>query len=362
MAHGKGQLTATIPNPGVRHVSDTCHRTARGSSVAIAAALAALLAAPVHAGPRLDRIRQRGSIVCGVSPGIAGFSDVDKNGRYSGLEVDVCRAVSAAIFGTADRVRFVQASSVQDFLRSPDADIVSRRLTVSLTREAFGVMFGPIVFYDGQGFLVSKQLRAKSPRDLSGVPVCVDAGTPFEFTLSQYFRATKLELKKVVLKLRDELGTALTSGRCRAFTADVSELGAIRSRMAKAGDFDILSDYISKEPLAPLIRQDDVLFFNVVRWTVYAMIAAEEMGITAANVDQMLASDDPDRKRLLGVVAGNGQALGLDERWAYNVIKTVGNYGEIFERNVGARSAIKLDRGLNNLWTAGGLIYAPPLR
>ena len=347
---------------GVRHVSDTCQRTKCGSTVAVAAALATLLAAPVHAGPRLDRIRQRGSIVCGVSPGIAGFSEVDRNGRYSGFEVDICRAVSAAIFGTADRVTFVQATSIQDFLRSPDVDIVSRRLTVSLTREAFGVMFGPIVFYDGQGFLVSKKLRAKSPRDLLGASICVDAGTPFEFTLSQYFRVNKLELKKVVLKSRDELGTALDSGRCSAFTADVSELGAIRSGMAKAGDFDILSELISKEPLAPLLRQDDGLFFNVVRWTVYAMIAAEEMGITAANVDRMLANDDPDRKRLLGVVAGNGKALGLDERWAYNVIKTVGNYGEMFDRNVGARSAIKLDRGLNQLWTAGGLIYAPPLR
>lgn len=339
-----------------------CTDVTRGSSLAIAAALAAVLAAPVEAGPRLDRIRQRGSLVCGVAPGIAGFSEVDKNGRYSGFEVDICRALSAAIFGTADRVTFVQATSIQDFLRSPDVDIVSRRLTVSLTREAFGVMFGPIVFYDGQGFLVSKTLGAKRLRDLSGVPVCVDAGTPFEFTLNQYFRSSRIALKAFLLKSRAELGKALDSGRCSAFTADVSELGAIRSRMAKAVDFDILSDYISKEPLAPLMRQDDVLFFNVLRWTVYAMITAEDMGITAANVDQMLANDDPDRKRLLGVVPGNGKALGLNERWAYNVIKMVGNYGEMFDRNVGARSAIKLERGLNNLWTNGGLIYAPPLR
>jgi general L-amino acid transport system substrate-binding protein len=267
-----------------------------------------------------------------------------------------------AIFGAADRVKFIQATSIQDFLRSPDADIASRRLTISLTREVFGVMFGPIVFYDGQGFLVSKKIGAKSARNLAGVPVCVDAGTPFEFVLGQYFRVNKLDLKKVVLKSRDELAPALDSGRCRAFTADVSELGAIRSRMRNAADFDIPSDLMTKEPLAPLVRQDDLLFFNVVRWTIYAMIAAEEMGITAANVDQMLTSDDPDRKRLLGVVPGNGKALGLDERWAYNVIKMVGNYGELFARNVGASSPIKLDRGLNNLWTAGGLIYAPLLR
>jgi general L-amino acid transport system substrate-binding protein len=338
----------------------------RGSSVLLALVsailLVAVIAAPAQAGPRLDRIRQRGSLVCGVSPGIAGFSVVDPGGRYSGFEIDVCRAVAAAIFGAADRVRFVQAAGIQDFLNSPDVDLVSRRLTLSLTREAFGVTFGPIVFFDGQGFLVSKAARATEPRNLSGVPVCVDAGTPFEFVLSQYFRARKLDLRKVALRSRDELVAALAGGRCAAFTADVSELGAIRSRMPKGRDFDILREYISKEPLAPLARQDDVLFVNVLRWTMYAMIAAEELGITASNVDQMLASDDPDRKRLLGVVPGNGKALGLDERWAYNVIKGVGNYGEMFDRNVGVRSAVGLERGLNNLWTAGGLIFAPPLR
>jgi general L-amino acid transport system substrate-binding protein len=316
----------------------------------------------VHAGQRLDRIRQQGFLTCGVSPGVAGFSEVDDRGRHTGFDVDICRAVSAAIFGTADHVTYVQATNIQEFLRSPDVDIVSRRLTWALTREGFGVLFGPIVFYDGQGFLVAKKLRVKTLRELSGVTVCVDAGTPYEFNITQYFRSNQLELKKVILKSRDEVRAAFDTGRCGVYTADISELGGLRSKMPKGGDFDILGDRISKEPLAPLVRQDDLLFFSVLRWTVFAMIAAEELGITATNVDQMLGSSDPDRKRLLGVIGGNGKALGLDERWAYHVIKTVGNYGEMFDRNVGSRSALKLERGLNSLWTAGGLIYAPQLR
>jgi general L-amino acid transport system substrate-binding protein len=334
----------------------------RGPSVALGALMLVLCSSAADAGQRLDHIRQRGFLICGVSPGVAGFSEVDDHGRHTGFDVDICRAVSAAIFGTADHVTYVEAPSIQEFLRSPDVDIVSRRLTWSLTREGFGVLFGPIVFYDGQGFLVAKKLQVKTVRELSGVTVCVDPGTAYEYNLSQYFRSHKLELKKVILKSRDELVAAFDAGRCGAYTADVSELGSLRSKMPKAGDLDILGEDISKEPLAPLVRQDDLLFFSVLRWTVFAMIAAEELGITATNVDGMLGTDDPDRKRLLGVIPGNGKALGLDERWAYHVIKAVGNYGEMFDRNVGSRSGIKLERGLNSLWTAGGLIYAPQLR
>jgi general L-amino acid transport system substrate-binding protein len=331
-------------------------------AVLTAVTLVLAIALPAEAGPRLDRIRQRGTLVCGVTPGISGFAEVDGRGRYAGFEVDICRAVAAAILASPDRVKFVPATSIQEFLQSQDVDIVSRRLTVSPTREAFGVMFGPIVFFDGQGFLVAKKLGARSVRDLSRAPVCVDAGTPFESVLTQYFRSTKLELNKVVLRSRDELPAALDSGRCSIYTADLSELGSIRSRLTNKANFDILTDTISKEPLAPLMRQDDLLFFNIVRWTFYALVSAEELGITAANVDQALMSNDGDKKRLLGVVPGNGKALGLDERWAYNVIKAVGNYGELYDRNVGVRSAIKLERGPNKLWTEGGLIYAPPLR
>src|SRR5436190_11674592 len=318
------------------------------TAAALVAGMLALVATRADAGPRLDRIKQRGTLVCGVAPGIAGFAEVDKAGRYSGFEVDICRAVAAAIFGSAERVRFVQATSIQEFLKTPDVDLVSRRLTVSLTREAFGVLFGPIIFFDGQGFLVA---RAKTVRDLSGVPICVDAGTVFESILTQHFRAAKLELRKVTVASRDELVAALAGGRRSAFTADASELGGVRNRLAKPGDYRILDEYISKEPLASLMRDDDPLFFNIVRWSFYAMVEAEELGITTANVDQALNSQDADTRRLLGVVPGNGKALGLDERWAYNVIKGVGNYGEVFDRNVGARSPIGLARGMNNLWT-----------
>jgi general L-amino acid transport system substrate-binding protein len=330
--------------------------------VALTCALIASFPAAASAGQRLDRIRQKGSLTCGVSPGVAGWAEVDRNGRYGGFDVDICRAVAAAILGNPDRVTFVQAASVQEFVTSSDPDIVARRLTVAVTREASGVIFGPIFFYDGQGFLAARSAGVKSANALAGMPICVDAGTHYEFALVQHFRASGLAIKPVALKSRDELGPALQSGRCRAYTADVSELGSIRSRMPNGGAFDILPDLISKEPLAPLVRQDDVAFYNIVRWTVFALIAAEELGITSANIDQMMSTTDPDRKRLLGVIPGNGKALGLDERWAYNVVKTLGNYGEMFDRNVGARSPIKLERGLNRLWTAGGLIYAPLLR
>ncbi len=269
-----------------------------------------------------------------------------------------------------DKVRFVVAPSVADFRRNDTIDIVSRRLTWELQREApLGLLFGPITFYDGQGFLVSKELgltATSRPEQLSGVPVCVASGTSFELNLGDYFAAHALQLNKVALDSRpediDELAKLLDEGRCRAYTADVSELGAIRSRTARPGDFEILSEQISKEPLAQLVRQNDLQFFNILRWTVNALIEAEELGITSANVDTMLRSDRLAVRRFLGVIPGNGKALGLDERWAYNVIKTLGNYGELFEKNVGRESSLKLDRGPNRLWTAGGLMYAPPLR
>jgi general L-amino acid transport system substrate-binding protein len=314
------------------------------------------------AGGRLSVIRQRGYLVCGVAPGVAGFSDIDASGHHIGLDVDICRALSASIFGAPDKVTYVQASSVEDFLRSNEIDVVSRRLTWSLTREGIGLLFGPVTFYDGQGFLVSRRLGVKNVRQLSGTAICVEAGTSYEFNIGSYFSANELELKKIPITSRDEIALALAEGRCQAYTADVSELGSLRSKLASHDDFDILTEQISKEPLAQVVRQEDVAFFEILRWTVFAAISAEELGITSSNVDQMSTSQNPDIRRLLGVIPGNGKALGLDERWAYHVIKHLGNYGEIFDRNVGSRSPINLRRGLNNLWTAGGLIYAPPLR
>jgi general L-amino acid transport system substrate-binding protein len=326
-------------------------------------------------GDRLEAIRRKGHLTCGVDPEVAGFATVDRDGNYRGLDVDICRALSAAIFGTPDKVDFALALRVADFRRTPDIDIVSRRLTWELRREgSLGLLFGPIMFYDGQGFLVAKQ-RAEDgvqlPADrgagadlraLSNTSLCVVAGGSAEANLTAYGRAMGVTFNKIALKSLSEAGTALTRGLCRALTADVSELGAIRSKLPEPAAFDILRERISREPLAQLLRQDDVRLFDVLRWTVFALIGAEELGIDSKNVDSMLASHDPAVQRLLGVIPGNGAALGLDEKWAYHIIKTLGNYGEIFDRNVGRGSPIGLERGLNNLWTAGGLMVAPPLR
>jgi general L-amino acid transport system substrate-binding protein len=330
---------------------------------------------------RLDTIRRKGHLTCGVNPEVAGFATVDRNGHYHGLDVDICRALSAAIFGTPDKVVYALALRVEDFRRTPDIDIVSRRLTWELQREAsLGLLFGPIMFYDGQGFLVSKQAAGdgvptqREPRSLadpraradqqslSNLPVCVVAGGTAEANLTSYGSARGMAFNKIPLKSLSEAGAALTSGRCSALTADVSELGAFRSKLPDPAAFGILGERISREPLAQLLRQDDVRLFDVLRWTVFALIGAEELGIDSENVDTMLASGDPAVQRLLGVIPGNGKALGLDEKWAYHIIKTLGNYGEMFDRNVGRGSPIGLDRGLNNLSTAGGLMVAPPLR
>jgi general L-amino acid transport system substrate-binding protein len=320
------------------------------------------VAATLHAQSRLDVVRKRGTLVCGVTPGVHGFAAVDASGRYSGLDVDVCRALAAAILGTADRVRFVDAGTVDAFLRSKDVDLVSRRLTWTLQREGLGLLFGPVTFYDGQGFMVPRGRKVKVPRDLANARICIVPGTVTDYNLNTYFQSRGLSFQKVSLRSHDQVEGEFAAGRCDALTADLSELGSIRSRMAKRDVFEILPELISKEPMAPIVRQGDERFFNVLRWTVFALIAAEELGITSANVTAKSGSDDLDVKRFLGVVPGNGRALGLDEAWAANVIKAVGNYGEIFERNVGKQSPIGFDRGLNGLWTAGGLMYAPLLR
>jgi len=330
--------------------------------VAVISFLIGLVAADAGAQSRLQRIRGRGALVCGISPGIAGFATVDSQGRYSGLDVDICRAIAAAIFGSDQKVRFVETATLEQFAASNDIDIVSRRLTWSLRREGLGLLFGPVMFYDGQSFLVPRQSSIRTARQLSNQPICVVAGGEHEFNLNTYFKLHSLTLKKVALRSSSDAVAELSARRCAAFSADVSELGSVRSTMRDGKDFEILGEQISREPLAQAVRQGDDQFFNIVRWAVFAMVAAEELGVTSANVEQMTKSGDPDVKRLLGVTAGNGQSLGLDEKWAYNLIKTVGNYGEAFERNVGARSAIGLERGINRLWTAGGLMYAPSLR
>ena len=342
----------------------------RKISMATTIGLAAMVAAnAATAGTVLDAVKARGALVCGVGTGTAGFMLADSQGKWVGLDVDVCRAIASAIFGDAEKVKFVPLSSQQRFtaLQSGEVDILSNNTTETLTRDtALGLDFTAVTYYDGQGFLVNKKLGVKSAKELNGATVCVAPGTTTELNLADYFRANKMTFKPVVIEKVDEVRAAFFSGRCDVYTNDSSSLYATRAANvpspAKAEDFIVLPEIISKEPLAPAVRHGDNQFADVVRWSQYAMIEAEEYGITSKNVDEMLKSENPSIKRILGVTPGMGKALGVDEKWVYNIVKQVGNYGESFDRNVGMGSPLKIERGLNNLWTKGGLQYAPPIR
>ena len=332
----------------------------------IACAIACLLAvgpARAQSSDRVARIQQRGQVGCGAWPEVRGFATIDAGGRYQGLDVDMCRAVAAAILGSPERVQFTKLATMQEFLASAEIDLVSRRLTWSIAREgASGLRFGPVMFYDGQGFMVPRRLGITRVGQLGGRRICVDPGSPSEFNLGPLFRQRKLALEQVLLDPGTDIAAAFTAGRCDAYTADVTMLASIRAGFARPDQFVILDELVSKEPLAQVVRQEDDRLFDVLRWTIFALITAEELGITSATADAMRASDDPDVRRLLGSEPGNGAALGLPEHWAYDVVRTLGNYGELYERNVGMKSAIRLPRGLNRLWTMGGLMWAPPAR
>jgi general L-amino acid transport system substrate-binding protein len=336
----------------------------RGFTIALAIGLG--LAAPAQAGPSLDKIKQAGNLVCGVQTGVAGFAQPDSQGKYSGFNVDICRAISAAIFGDPDKVKYVPLTAQQRFtaLQSGEVDMLSNNTTWTLQRDTeLGFDFAPIVFYDGQGFMVAKKLNVKSAKELNGATVCVQPGTTTELNLADYFRSNKMEYKPVVIEKVDEVVGAFFSGRCDAFTTDSSALAAVRvGRASNPDDYVILPERISKEPLAPVVRHGDNQWHDIVDWVIFAMMEAEEKGITQKNVDEMTKSEDPSIKRMLGTTPGMGKALGLDEKWAYNAIKLVGNYGEIFDKHLGLGSPLKLERGYNNLWTKGGLIYPPPIR
>ena len=341
----------------------------RASLAAAAGAAALLVSTAALAGKDVDSIKARGSLICGVPTGVAGFALADSQGKWVGLDIDVCRAVSAVIFGDSEKVKYVPLTAQQRFtaLQSGEVDMLSNNTTETLTRDtALGFDFGAVTYYDGQGFLVNKKLGVKSAKELSGATVCVQPGTTTELNLADYFRANKLTFKPVVIEKVEEVRAAFFSGRCDVYTNDSSSLYSTRAANVppplKADDFVVLPEIISKEPLAPVMRHGDNQFVDIVRWTQYAMIEAEEYGIDSKNVDDMLKSENPTIKRILGVTPGMGKALGVDEKWVYNVIKQVGNYGESFERNVGSGSVLKIDRGLNNLWTKGGLQYAPPIR
>ena len=335
----------------------------------IAAATLAGVATTAYAGKELDAIKARGNLLCGVGTGTAGFNLANSQGKWVGLNVDVCRAVAAAIFGDAEKVKYVPLTAQQRFtaLQSGEVDLLSNNTTFTLTRDtALGFDFTGVTYYDGQGFMVPKKLGLKSAKQLNGATVCVAPGTTTELNLADYFRANKMSFKPVVIEKVDEIRAAFFAGRCDVYTTDASALAATRAANVPAPltieDFVILPEIISKEPLGPVVRHGDNQFADIVRWSLYAMIEAEEYGITSKNVDEMMKSDNPTIKRILGVTPGMGKALGLDEKWVYNIIKQVGNYGESYDRNVGMGSPLKIARGQNELWTKGGLQYAPPIR
>ncbi len=329
-------------------------------------AAGAMTALPAHAGKTLDAVKARGQLVCGVNTGLAGFSQADSQGNWSGLDVDYCKAVAAAIFGDASKVKWVPLNAQQRFtaLQSGEIDVLSRNTTWTLTRDAsLGLNFAGVTYYDGQGFMVPAKLKLKSAKQLKGATVCVQSGTTTEKNLTDYSRANNLNLKPVVFEKQEASTGAYFAGRCIAFTTDASGLASVRNKEAKnPAEHVILPDLISKEPLGPVVRRGDDEFFAIAKWVLNALIEAEEYGITQANVDKMKTSTDPVVMRILGTSEDTGKLLGLDKDWAGNAVKAVGNYGEIFERNAGPKSPLGLPRGLNNLWSKGGLMYAPPVR
>ena len=316
-----------------------------------------------HAGPTADGVLKKGFVQCGVNTGLAGFAQPDSKGEWRGIDVDLCRAVAAALLGDARKNRYTPLTAQQRFtaLQSGEVDILSRNTTWTFARDAgLGLNFVGVNFYDGQGFMVSKKRNVKSARQLHGAAICVQPGTTTELNLSDYFRANNMKFKPVVIEKFEEVLNAYFAGRCDVYTTDVSGLIAARaSRAAKSGDHVILPEVISKEPFGPVVRHGDDHWFDIVRWSLFAMIEAEELVITSKNVDQQAQSANPVIQRFLGTKGDFGKMLKMDNRWAFNIVKQVGNYGESFERNL---TPLGIDRGINNLWNKGGLMYAPPLR
>ncbi|TXH89462.1 MAG: amino acid ABC transporter substrate-binding protein [Rhodoferax sp.] len=333
----------------------------------VLAAMGAMAAAPAHAGKTLDAIKSRGQVVCGVHTGLAGFSAADSNGKWTGIDVDVCRAVAAATLGDPEKVKYVPLAAQARFtaLQSGEVDVLSRNTTFTLTRDAsLGLSQTAVVYYDGQGFMVPVKSKIKSAKQLKGQTVCVQSGTTTEKNLTDFSKSNNLGIKPVVFEKLDAVEGAYFSGRCIAYTTDASGLASVRNKSAKnPADHLILPELISKEPLGPLVRRGDDEWRAIVTWTVYGLLEAEEAGITQANVDELKANTkDPAIGRMLGATEDTGKLLGLDKEWLARAVKATGNYGEIFERNVGPKSALQLPRGLNNLWTKGGVQYAPPIR
>ena len=333
---------------------------------AAVAAVATLSATPAHAGKTIDAIKARGQVICGVNPSLPGFAAADSQGNWTGFDIDICKAVTATLLSDVTKVKWTPLNASQRFaaLQSGEIDVLSRNTTWTLTRDAsLGLNFTGVTYYDGQGFMVTKKSKITSAKQLKGATVCVQSGTTTEKNLADYSKAMKLNMKPVVFETQEATNKAYFTGRCQVYTTDASGLASVRNKEAtNPADHVILPDLISKEPLGPSVRRGDDEWFAIVKWVVFALIEAEEYGITQANVDQMKSSTDPVVQRILGTSEDTGKLLGLDKDWAYRAIKAVGNYGEMFERNLGPNSTLKLPRGANNLWSKGGLIYAPPVR
>jgi general L-amino acid transport system substrate-binding protein len=335
------------------------------SPATIACAIAFALAASAADAQTLATVKTRGYLNCGSNTGMSGFGVADKQGHWTGFDVEFCRALAAAIFDDPTKVKFIPTTGQNRFtaLQSGDVDVLNRNTTWTSSRDtSLGLNFTGTTYYDGQGFIVRKSLKVKSALELNDAAVCVSQGSTTELNLADYFRANKMKVKTATFANVDEAVKAYESGRCDAFTTDQSGLYAERLQLAHPEDHIVLPEIISKEPLGPVVRHGDDQWFDIVKWVHFAMLNAEEAGITSKNVDAMLKSENPDIKRLLGTEGNYGEQLGLTKDWAYRIIKHVGNYGEVFERNIGENTPLKMKRGLNALWTKGGIQYAPPVR
>jgi general L-amino acid transport system substrate-binding protein len=313
----------------------------------------------------LADVKKRGLLLCGSNPGLAGFALPDGQGHWAGLDVDFCRAISAAVLGDAGKVKFVPLSPKDRLsaLQSGAIDVLASNTTWTLSREAGqDLLFAGIIYYDGQGFMVPNKLNISSALELDGTSICVQQSTTSELNLADFFQVNGMTYKPVAFATADEAIKAYESGKCQVYTADSSDLYAGRMALADPGASVVLPEIISKEPLGPAVRQGDDRWFNIVKWVNFAMVNAEELGVTSKNVDEKAKSESPDIRRLLGFEGNFGEAMGLDSDWAYRIIKLVGNYGEVFDRNLGENSPLKIKRGMNALWTKGGLLYAPPIR
>ncbi|QEW08063.1 amino acid ABC transporter substrate-binding protein [Nitrincola iocasae] len=330
----------------------------------VGAALAVTAAASVSADT-LETVKERGAVQCGVSDGLPGFSATDSDGRWQGIDADFCRAVAAAVLGDAEKVNFVSLTATERFtaLQSGEIDVLSRNTTWTLTRDAsLGLNFAGVTYYDGQGFLVKKDLGVSSALELDGASVCISSGTTTELNLADYFRFKGMSYEPVLYDTADQTAQGFEAGRCDILTSDQSQLYALRLQLSDPDGAMVLPEVISKEPLGPVVRQGDDVWFNIVKWTLSAQLNAEELGVTSANAEEMKASDNPSIQRLLGTSGNMGELLQLSNDWAYNIVEQVGNYGEVFDRTVGTGSPLNIERGLNALWSEGGLQYAPPVR